>query len=236
MRKIWAVAQKELSGYFQSPIAYIVTMITLCVLNIFFYMIVDQGKEANLRDVFKVMEFLFVFIIPILTMKIFSEEKATGQMEFLMTTPTEPLTIVLGKYLGCFIFYASIIVLTGMYYIILINFSRPDSLATLIGYGGILLEGALFISVGIYFSSITKNQIIAAIVSYSVIFLLYFSLSFIQYVSGSLENVVRYIAVMTHSENFFVGIVSNIDVVYFLSGIIFFLTLTKFSITKKIWD
>ena len=99
------IAKKELSHYFKSPIAYIILVITITVFNMFFFIIIDNNQEATLRDVFKVMEFLFVFIIPLLTMKTFAEEKAAGTMEFLMTTPTKNSAIVLGKYLGSVIFF-----------------------------------------------------------------------------------------------------------------------------------
>ncbi|MCQ9206255.1 MAG: ABC transporter permease, partial [Omnitrophica bacterium] len=133
MNKIFAIAKKELKSYFHSPIAYIVLIITISVFNIFFFMIIDQNREATLRDVFKVMEFLFIFIIPLLTMKVFSEEKFTGTMEFLMTTPTTNTAIVLGKYLGSLIFFTLIIGLTSSYYFIIEFFGQPDKLAILTG-------------------------------------------------------------------------------------------------------
>ena len=97
MNKSFVIAVKELKEYFKSPIAYIVLIGTISIFNIFFFLIIDQGQEVNLRDVFKIMEFLFIFIVPLLTMKIFAEEKFSGTMEFLMTTPTTNTAIVLGK-------------------------------------------------------------------------------------------------------------------------------------------
>ena len=153
MSKIIAIAKKELKSYFSSPIAYIVLIITISVFNIFFFMIIDQNREATLRDIFQIMEFLFIFIVPLLTMKIFSEEKLTGTMEFLMTTPTSTTAIVLGKYLGSLIFFTLIIGLTSSYYFIIELFGRPDRLAMLVGYLGIWIEGALFIAIGMLASS-----------------------------------------------------------------------------------
>ena len=176
MNKIFAIAAKELKEYFTSPIAYIVLIVTISVFNIFFFLIIDQNQEANLRDVFKIMKFLFIFIVPLLTMKTFAEEKASGTMEFLMTTPTTNTAIVLGKYLGSLIFFSLIIGLTTSYYFILEFFGQPERLAILTGYLGVWLEGALFIAIGILASSLTKNQIISAISSYTVLFLLYFSI------------------------------------------------------------
>ncbi len=235
MNKILAIAKKELKSYFHSPIAYIVLIITISVFNIFFFMIIDQNREATLRDIFKVMEFLFIFIIPLLTMKVFSEEKFTGTMEFLMTTPTTNTAIVLGKYLGSLIFFTLIIGLTSSYYFIIEFFGQPDRLAILAGYLGIWLEGALFLAIGILASSWTKNQIIAAMSSYIILFLLYFSISFIKYFSGLTEALIRYVGTWSHAGNFAVGLFTTSDLVYYLSGILICIVLTRLSIENRLW-
>src|SRR5882672_6293829 len=97
MNKIMVIAKKELSAYFKSPIAYIILILTISIFNIFFYMIVDQNKEVALKEVFQVMEFMFIFLVPLLTMGTFAEEKANGTMEFLMTSPLTNTAIVIGK-------------------------------------------------------------------------------------------------------------------------------------------
>jgi len=233
--KIWTIAKKELAAYFKSPIAYIILIVTVSIFNIFFYVIIDSNQEATLRDVFKVMEFLFVFIVPLLTMKTFSEEKATGTMEFLMTTPTTNTAIVFGKYLGSFIFFTLIIGLTSAYYLIIEFFGAPDRIATLTGYLGVWLEGALFIAIGLLISSLTCSQIVAAICSYLVLFLLYFSMSFIQYTQGATETLVRYAGTLSHAENFAIGLITLADLAYYLSGILFCLVLTRLSIENRLW-
>jgi ABC-2 type transport system permease protein len=235
MHKAFVIAKKELAVYFKSPMAYIVLIITISVFNIFFYMIIDENREATLRDVFKVMEFMFVFLIPLLTMKIFAEEKLTGTMEFLMTTPTTNTVIVLGKYLGSLIFFTVIIAMTAVYYLIVEYFGQPDRLATLTGYIGIWLEGALFIAIGMLTSSWTRNQIVAAMSSYVILFMLYFSLSFIKYLGGTTESFIRYISTLGHAENFSVGLLTTADCVYYVSGILFCVMLTRLSIENRIW-
>lgn len=235
MNKIGILAQKELASYFKSPIAYIVLFITISIFNIFFFMVVTESKEASLRDIFKVMEFMFVFIVPLLTMKIFSEEKSTGTIEFLMTTPTTNTEIVLGKYFGSLFFLTLIIVLTTSYYFIIEYFGHPDRLAVLAGYAGIWLEGALFVAIGMLMSSWTRNQIIAAISSYAILFLLFFSASFVQYFNGFAQGLVRYGCLLTHSGNFFVGLITTADLVYFLSGIFICILLTRLCIENRLW-
>ena len=235
MSKIFAIAAKELKAYFKSPIAYIVLIVTISIFNIFFFLIIDQDQEASLCDVFKVMEFLFIFIVPLLTMKTFAEEKFSGTMEFLMTTPTTNTEIVLGKYLGSLIFFSLIVGLTTSYYFILEFFGQPERLAILAGYLGVWLEGALFIAIGILASSLTKNQIISAISSYVILFLLYFSISFIKYFSGYAETLIRYISTWSHAGNFIMGLITMADLVYYLSGILVCILFTRLSIENRLW-
>jgi ABC-2 type transport system permease protein len=235
MNKIFIIAKKELASYFKSPIAYIILILTISIFNIFFFMIIDGNREVSLRDVFKVMEFMFVFLVPLLTMKTFSEEKLTGTMEFLMTSPITNTAIVLGKYLGSLIFFSLLLIMTAVYYLIIEYFGQPDRLATLTGYMGVWLEGAFFLSIGMLTSSWTRNQILAAISSYTIIFLLYFSSSFIKYFSGTAETVIRYISTLNHLENFAVGLVTTADLAYYLSGIVVCLVLTRFSIENRLW-
>ena len=153
MTKTLAIAQKELSAYFKSPVAYIILVAIITVFNIFFYMIIDQNREATLRDVFAVMEFMFVFLVPLLTMRIFAEEKASGTMEFLMTTPTSNTSIVLGKYLGSFLFFSLLLGMTVVYYLVIEYFGQPDRWPIVTGFLGLWLEGGLFVAIGILTSS-----------------------------------------------------------------------------------
>lgn len=236
MNKILAIARKELTAYFKSPVAYIVLVITISVFNVFFYLIIGDNREASLCDMFKVMEFMFVFIVPILTMGIFSEEKRTGTMEFLMTTPTTNTEIVLGKYLGSLTFFTVIVGITLIYYPIIEFFGQPDLAATLSGYVGIWLEGALFIAVGILISSWTRSQIVAAISSYGVLFLLYFSTLFTKYLSSQAETLVRYAGTASHAQNFAVGLVTPGDLIYFLSGISACILLARLSVENRLWQ
>ncbi|MCB9747429.1 MAG: ABC transporter permease subunit [Candidatus Omnitrophica bacterium] len=233
--KIAAIAKKELKSYFHSPMAYIVLFLTITVFNVFFYLIINENREVNLRDMFKLMEFMFVFLLPLLTMRLFSEEKATGTVEFLMTTPTSNWTIVLGKYWASVLFYSIIIISSFVYYIIMEIFAEPDRLAVLSGYFGIWLEGAFFIAIGMLASSWTKNSIIAAITSYVFILFLYFSLALEKYTTGIVTEFIRFANTLAHMENFAIGLVTTADIVYYLSGILICLILTRYSIETRIW-
>jgi ABC-2 type transport system permease protein len=236
MNKVFALIKKELHGLFSSPIAYIILIVMLSLFNIFFFLIIYQNAEVSLRDVFQLMEFMWVFFIPLLTMRLFSEEKANGTMEFLLTAPLTHTMIVLGKYFSMLLFYSLLIGLTGIYYLIVEYYGDPDSLSMLSGYLGIWLEGAFFIAVGLLASSWTSNQIIAAIVSYLILFSLYFTTSFTQYFTGSAEHLLIQLSTHTHLENFAIGIITPSDVVYYLVGIVLCLALTRLSIDNRLWQ
>ncbi|MCJ8318471.1 MAG: ABC transporter permease [Colwellia sp.] len=236
MGKIIALAKKELHGYFSTPIAYLMLIAMLSVFNIFFYMIISQNKEVSLRDIFQIMEFMFIFLVPLLTMKLFSEEKSTGTMEFLLTAPLTPSMLVLGKYLGIMTFFTILIGMTIIYYVIVEYFGSPDPISILSGYVGIWLEGAFFIAIGLLTSSWARNQIIAAMMSYIILFLLYFSSSFTQYFTGTVETFLIQLSTRTHLENFATGIITPSDITYYLSGILLCLVLTRLSIDNRLWQ
>ena len=156
-------------------------------------------------------------------------------MEFLMTTPTTNTAIVLGKYAGSLIFFTLLLGLTGVFYFIIEYFAEPDRWAVGAGYLGLWLEGAFFIALGILTSSWTRNPLIAAITSYVFLFFLYFSISFVQYFNGSQEALIRYLGTWSHSQNFMAGLVTSADIVYYLSGIFFCVSLTRLSIENRLW-
>ncbi|MEE8059436.1 MAG: ABC transporter permease subunit [Pseudomonadales bacterium] len=234
MDKIFFIAKKELATYFKSPVAYIILVLTLSIFNIFFFVIVDQNREASLRDLFLLMEFMFVFLVPLMTMRIFSEEKLTGTMEFLMTAPVTNTAIVLGKYAGVLAFFSIMIGMTFVYYGIIEYFGSPDRMTTLAGYFGIWLEGAFFLSIGMMASSWTRNQIVAAMTSYMMLFLLYFSTSFTQYFDGLIEVIIQQISTLSHLRNLVAGIITVGDITYYLSGILLCVVLTRISIENRL--
>jgi len=235
MSKIFVLAKKELMDYFKSPIAYIILILMITIFNIFFFMIIDQNREVSLKDVFQVMEFMFVFFVPLLTMRIFSEEKSTGTMEFLMTAPLTNTAIVLGKYLGVLIFFSMMLSMTFVYYGIVEYFGTPDRMTIGVGYFGVWLEGAFFLAIGMMTSSWTRNQIVSAMASYVILFFIYFSVSFTKYFSGEAEIFVRQLSTWSHMENFAVGIITVGDIAYYVSGILICIVLTRLSIENRLW-
>ena len=233
MNKVFYIAKKELSSYFKSSMAYIVVAVMIAIFNIFFFMIIDQNREASLRDVFLVMDFMLVFLVPIMTMRLFSEEKLTGTMELLMTAPISNTAIVLGKYVGVLILFSIMISITFLYYGIIEYFGEPDRLSILSGYVGVWLEGALFLSIGLMASSWTRHQTVAAMTSLSLIFVLYFSANISSYFSGTVETLIQSLSSLNHLENLVSGSFTVSDISYYLSGILVCLAITRVSIENR---
>jgi ABC-2 type transport system permease protein len=235
MSKILSLARKEVLSYFKSPIAYIILILTITIFNMFFFMIIDQEREVSLKSVFQVMEFMFLFLVPILTMRLFAEEKSSGTIELLMTSPLSNTTIVIGKYLGSLFFLSLIIGMTGVYYGIMEYFGSPDRLTIAMGYLGIWLEGAFFLGIGMMVSSWTSNQMVAAITSYAILFMIYFSIGFMKYVSGPAEEIIRYMNTGTHLANFASGLITPGDIIYYISGVVICMVVTRLSIENRLW-
>lgn len=233
MNTVFFIARKELSSSFNSSAAYIVLALTISIFNIFFFLIIDENREASLRDVFLAMDFILLFLAPIITMRLFAEEKLTGTMEFLMTAPVSNTAIVLGKYLGTLVLFSIMISMTFIYYGVLEYFANPDRLTLFTGYLGIWLEGALFLAIGVMTSSWTRNQIIAAIASFSIIFLLYFSANLAPYFSGRGAQLIEQIGTLTHFQNLVSGRFSIDDISYYLSAIVVCLVLARLSIEQR---
>lgn len=234
MDKVYFIAKRELSSYFKSSMAYIVFVLMISIFNVFFFMIIDQNREASLRDVFLVMDFMLIFLAPILTMRLFSEEKLTGTMEFLMTSPISNTAIVLGKYIGVLVLFSIMISITFLYYGIVEYFASPDRSAIFTGYLGVWLGGALFLSIGLLTSSWTRNQIVAAMLSFAIIFLLYFSGNVSSYFTGSAQTIIQNISSLKHLENLVSGIITVSDITYYVSGILVCLVLARLSIENRL--
>lgn len=233
LSRIFAVFRKDVKSLTVSPAAGIVLLVSSGIFNAFFFLLVDQEGEATLRDIFKVMEFMLVFIMPLLTMKMFAEERSEGTFELLMTSPVSDLALVLGKFSAVFFFYTGMLLLTLPYYFILEIYSEPDRVAILSGYLGLWMEGALFIAIGMAMSALTRSQVIAAITAYVILFLSYFSMGVLKFVSGAAAEVVRYSGVWSHAENLQIGIVQSTDMIYFASLIVFFFGLTRLALARR---
>ena len=251
MRNILAIAGKELRSYFHSPIAYLVTAVYAVLCGFFFYSFTATyvvqtfrmqamggmgGPPMSLNDyvirpLFEgVLSVVLLLLIPLITMRLYAEEKRSGTIELLLTSPLTDLQIILGKFLGALLLYSTMVVITFAYLSALFIFGNPDMKPLLAQALGLFLFGSALLALGMWISTFTKNQIIAAVVSFAV-FLLFYVFDWVTaYASGTLGKVFSYLAFTTHFDTFAKGVIDLRDLVYYLSVIVVGIFLTARSV------
>ncbi len=258
MKNVWAIYRKEMGHYFVSPIAYVFIGIFLFVGAYFFNAILTfmiqqslsaqmQGMQFGMtqhfdvpslvmRQFFGLLSTLVLFFTPILTMAVYSEEKKRGTMELLMTSPITESDIVLGKFLASFTLFALMLVPTLSYMIFMYVHSdpMPPWRVMAAGYAGILLLGAALTALGTFISSLTENQIIAAVLTFAA-FLILWVLDIGRNATGGVASVLTYLSVIRHYEDFTRGIIDTSSLVYYGSFIVLFVFLTIRSVDSMRW-
>ncbi len=212
-KNILTVIKKELQLYFNSPIAYIVLGIFLLISGFFYGRPLFVQNYATVRHYFDILPLLLLFLIPAITMKIYAEEYKTGTIEMMYTLPFKKEEILLGKYLASFIVVACGIVLTFFYPFTLIFISKPDIGSIIAGYVGVFLLCSFYTSIGIFASSLTKNQIVSFIIAFAISFVFFL----IGKVSTFLPAWLSYIGVDFHYDSFLRGVIDARGVVFFFS-------------------
>ncbi|MBI5115936.1 ABC transporter permease [Candidatus Poribacteria bacterium] len=256
MRNILTLTQRELRSYFQSPIAYAVITVFLVVTGVIFWLrfsffyqyslevsrnpYMMQQYEINvteqvLEPIFYTISFLSLFVIPMLTMRSFSEDKKSGAIELLLTYPVRDIEVALSKLLACFIVYACMIALTLLYPALTAKLSNPETASVVMGYVGLLLSGAAFVSVGMFISSMTENQIIAVATSYGLLLLFWLLGATEDSVPPPYNTVLTDLSLFNHMENFARGVLNTRDLVYYLNFVILFMFLTLRSLEVTKW-
>jgi ABC-2 type transport system permease protein len=192
-------------------------------------------NEMMIRPLFGNMAIIAVFMIPMITMRLIAEEKKTGTLELLMTSPITPLQWILGKYFSGFVLFGTMISFAFIPVFLLFLFGNPEFWPIITGYVGLLLLGGAFISLGLLISSFTENQIISAAVSF-FIFLFLWVIDWIADSLGyALGSVVKYLSIVSHFDDFSKGVVDISSIIFFLSFIIFGIFLTYRSIDSIRW-
>jgi ABC-2 type transport system permease protein len=249
---ILAVAGKELRSYFASPIAYIVTGFWALVFGYFFYVMLyfflqrsqqamgmgPQSVNVNqdmIRYVLSNASVVVLFVLPAITMRTYSEEKRSGTIELLLTSPLTDLQIILGKFLGTLALYGAMLLVTVLYIALLFWFGSPEVKPILAGYLGLLLLGGCFLSIGLFISSLTKNQIVAAVITFVTFLMLWVIDWMASDASGTTATVLRYLSITGHFEDFSKGIIDTKHVIYYLSLITFGLFLTAKAVDIERW-
>lgn len=237
MNKILTLTKKELNSYFNSPMGYIVISIFLLINGWLFIQGFFLIGQASMRSFFDLLPILFMFILPAVTMASWSEEKRSGTVEVLMTFPIKTSEAVLAKFLSGFVFLAVMLALTISIPIMISNLGNPDRGVILAGYIGALLLGSAYISIGLWVSSITKNQIISFIVAVVIIFAFYIvGNSFIlSSLPIEVAGIGKFLSFGTHFNSILRGVISLADIIYYLSVIVFFLFLNARVVGLRNW-
>ena len=217
MHQAIRICNKELKDYFISPIAYIVISIFLLVTGWFFFTTFFYYNQADLRNFFGLLPITFAFLIPAVTMRLFSEEMNVGSYELLITLPVTFKDVLLGKFLAGVLFVAAALLPTLAYPICIAFMGQLDWGPVAGGYLGALLLGAAFVAVGLFSSSLTRNQIIAFIVAMAICFSLTLIDKMLFFFPGSLLGIIGYLGADSHFQNIAKGIVDSRDILYFLS-------------------
>lgn len=227
MSSILPIFKREFRSYFRSPIAYIFISAFLVVSGWFFYQTFFVLDYASMRNYFDILPWLFLIFVPMITMRLWAEERKVGTMEVLMTLPVRDHEAVLGKYLASLAFLAVALALTLPIPITTIVLGDPDVGAIVAGYVGGLLMGAAYLAMGIFVSSLTENQIVAAIIGWVVCFILFFIGNDLVLFSAPkvLVPTLEYLGLGNHFESIGRGVLDSRDLIYYLSVITFFLFL-----------
>lgn len=217
MRQAIHIFNKEIRVYFVSPIAYIVISVFLLVMGWFFFTTFFLFSQANLRNFFSLLPITFSFVVPAITMRLFSEELNVGSYEILLTMPVTFLEVVLGKFLAAVVFLMAMLIPTLAYPITVASLGQLDWGPVFGGYMGAVLLGAAFAAVGLFASSLTRNQIIAFIIGMAICFSLTLIDKMLFFFPQSLLGLLQYIGADYHFQNISKGIIDSRDILYFLS-------------------
>ena len=253
MKNILLICGKELKSYFASPIAYLLMAFFGLVFGVILYNATSQfmqfsfqsqlqggggptdANEMVIRPLLGFANTVMLFLVPLITMRLFAEEKKSGTIELLLTSPVHDIEIILGKWLGATLLYACILAMSGVNVGLLFLWGRPELKPVLVAYLGLLLQGGCLLAVGAFISSLTSNQIIAGGVTFLVCLLLWLLSYMTAYNVAWWAQVGNYLSIITHFENLNKGLLSSKDVVFYLSMIFFGLFATSLSLESLRW-
>ena len=217
MRQVIHIFKKEFTGYFVSPVAYIVISIFLLVTGWFFFTTFFLVDQANLRNFFSMLPFVFSFVIPAVTMRLFAEEFNVGSYEILLTLPVTFREVILGKFLASIGFVVAMLLPSVAYAVTVAVLGQLDWGPVMGGYLGAVLLGSAFSAIGLFASSLTRNQIVAFIVGMAICFGLTLIDKVLFFLPQSLLGVLHFLGTDSHFQNISKGIIDSRDVIYFLS-------------------
>jgi len=251
MRNILTIAGKELRGYFVSPMGWVVMGLFALLFGYFFYahlsFFVQQSMQSQMgggpvnvnqgmiRGVLGNASVIILFLLPMITMRTYAEEKRSGTIELLLTSPVTDVEIVFGKFLGAVGFYAALLGVTMLNIAILFIFGNPEVMPVVTGYLGLFLLGSSLISLGLFISSTTKNQVVAGAATFVVALLLWIVSWLGSSFGPNTAAVLSYLSITEHFDDFSKGVIDTKHALYYLSLIAFGLFLTVKSVDTERW-
>src|SRR5580658_2874428 len=227
MRNIWVIYRKELHSYFVSPVAYLLLAMFAIIFGFFFwnslgyfvYMGIQSQmrgqsfpmnvNEELIRPLLSNISVVGLFLIPMITMRLFAEEKRTGTIELLVTSPLRDLEIILGKWTAALLLYASMLGISVLSMALLFAYGKPDWKPILVGYLGLLLLGGALLSIGTFISTCTKNQIVAGVAGFAICLLLWVLDWVSSFETSVTSQVISYLSVIRHYESFSKGVLDS---------------------------
>ncbi len=258
MRNYLAIFQKEVKSYFVSPIAYVVIFLFILITGVFFYLYVGefarmsqfatqqafrfQGNAPNLninmmalRPLLHTMSLFALFWLPLVTMRLYAEEKRSGTIELLKTSPVTEWQVILAKFSAALTVFVAMLALGFVLFSILFYYGNPELPPLLVGFLGLFLIGATYVSFGVFFSATTENQIVAAVET--VAFILFFwAIGWLgNYLSPGVSKVISGLSLIDHFEDFAKGVLDLKHVIFYLSFIVMGLTLTYVTVESARW-
>jgi ABC-2 type transport system permease protein len=219
-RKVSAIAKKDLTHYFSSPMGYVVLAVFFLVTGFFFYLIAGKARMASMTPVFQNAIILLLFLTPMITMRLWSEEEKSGTAELLKTSPISTWEVVLGKYLAVCAFGGVMLSVTLVYLLIMVEYGNPDMGPVLTCYIGFILGVMAYFSLGLLASTFSENQIISAVIAYGLLLMLWVIGAAGNNANGPIAKLLKYLSFFSHTSDFFNGVINSTHIVYFVSLIV----------------
>jgi ABC-2 type transport system permease protein len=253
VKNILIICRKEMKSYFASPIAYLLMTLFAVIFGFFFYsataIFVVRGMESQMmgrgfpmdvnewviRPLLMNASVVGLFLIPMITMRLYAEEKRSGTIELLLTSPVRDIEVIVGKWLAALLMYICMLGISAINIAVLFAYGKPDWKPILVGYLGLILQGGCLLAIGTFISTLTRNQIIAGGATFAVCLLLWVLDWVTAYDPSPFGKVIAYLSVVTHFEPFSKGVLDTKDLIFYLSMIFFGLFLTARSMESLRW-
>lgn len=253
MKNVLTICGKELKSYFASPIAWLLLTMFSVIFGFFFWnavgYFVQMGLQSQMtgrsfpmdmnemiiRPLLMNVSVIGLFLIPMITMRLFAEEKRSGTMELLLTSPLHDIEIILGKWLAALLLYGSMLLITAFNFVFLFTYGKPDWKPMVVAYLGLLLQAGGLLAVGAFISTLTRNQIIAGGLTFGACLLLWVLEWVAGYETATWAKVLAYMSVVSHFETFAKGVIDSKDAIYYVSLIVIGLFFTARSLESLRW-